>query len=238
MPPMLNHSLKSSRPIVGLVTHETSFAERVKEAAERTGADFLSSIDANEALDSCRNRASACILVDYEIARSRIESRPTWRMTTDHVLLFAVPRGDVKAAFRAATAGALAVIEKEESVDTFSSCLLTAIQSDREIRGAKQTPARFKHAIFESLSERELQILGLLVDGEPNKCVASLLDIGLRTVEGDRAKVMKKLGVESFAALIQLVTTVENESISSSRTIFESVAKRPHHLRQHRRNVI
>jgi len=43
-----------------------------------------------------------------------------------------------------------------------------------------------------------------VMDGLPNKRIARDLDIGLRTVELRRANIMKKMGADSLAELIQL----------------------------------
>ena len=56
--------------------------------------------------------------------------------------------------------------------------------------------------------------------GEPNKRVASLLDIGLRTVESDRAQLMSKLKVNSFTELVKMVTEIENDLILTRQKIF------------------
>jgi len=53
------------------------------------------------------------------------------------------------------------------------------------------------------LSGREREIVQLLADGQSNKEVATLLCIGLKTVEAHRAKIMRKIRVESAAGLVR-----------------------------------
>ena len=42
--------------------------------------------------------------------------------------------------------------------------------------------------------------------GEPNKAIAGQMDLGLRTIEGERAKMMKKFHVQSLAELVRCAT--------------------------------
>ena len=53
------------------------------------------------------------------------------------------------------------------------------------------------------ISDRECEVLRLLVAGSGNKEVAATLDISVRTVEAHRTKIMLKLGIHSFAELVR-----------------------------------
>jgi FixJ family two-component response regulator len=52
------------------------------------------------------------------------------------------------------------------------------------------------------LTERELQVLELVIAGKTSKAIASALDISLKTVENHRHNLMLKAGVSSSAQLI------------------------------------
>lgn len=53
-----------------------------------------------------------------------------------------------------------------------------------------------------NLSLRELDIIKLIAKGCGNKEIASSLDLSVKTVEGHKTKIYKKLGVKSIAELI------------------------------------
>ncbi|MBA2743922.1 MAG: response regulator transcription factor [Chthoniobacterales bacterium] len=55
----------------------------------------------------------------------------------------------------------------------------------------------------EALTERELEIVRLLCEGNSNQQVAGLLGISARTVEVHRATVMRKLELNTFAELVR-----------------------------------
>ncbi len=53
------------------------------------------------------------------------------------------------------------------------------------------------------LTPREREILQLLAEGKSNKAIAQLLAISVKTVEGHRANIMRKLNVDSFSDLVR-----------------------------------
>jgi DNA-binding NarL/FixJ family response regulator len=55
----------------------------------------------------------------------------------------------------------------------------------------------------EVLTPREREILQLLAEGKSNKAIAQRLDISVKTVEGHRANIMRKLNFDSFSELVR-----------------------------------
>jgi two-component system, NarL family, response regulator NreC len=55
---------------------------------------------------------------------------------------------------------------------------------------------------YHLLTDREKEVLHLLAEGRSNKEVASLLDLGLSTVETHRANLMQKLNLHSTAEIV------------------------------------
>jgi len=53
------------------------------------------------------------------------------------------------------------------------------------------------------LSQRELQVMHLLAEGNSNKEIAAILDLSTRTVEAYRARLMVKLHLHSIAELVR-----------------------------------
>ncbi len=61
------------------------------------------------------------------------------------------------------------------------------------------------------LSDRERSVLQLVARGAPNKQIAAELGISVKTVEGHRSALMKKLGVHSRAELVQVAIAAADE---------------------------
>ncbi len=55
---------------------------------------------------------------------------------------------------------------------------------------------------FHLLTDREKEVLQLLAEGRSNKEVATLLELGLSTVETHRANLMQKLGLHNTAEIV------------------------------------
>jgi len=55
----------------------------------------------------------------------------------------------------------------------------------------------------DALTAREREVIQLLVEGRSSKSIASLLGLGAKTVETDRASIMKKLEAKSLADLVR-----------------------------------
>jgi two-component system response regulator FixJ len=120
---------------------------------------------------------------------------------------------DIPSTVKAMQAGALTVFEKWPLAQELSDALRQALTLDAERRAKEQRLAQFKTLLL-SLKVEEFQVLEGILSGKPNKTIARVLEISLRTVESRRLTVQKKLQVKSLAALVRLVS--EYEELSDS----------------------
>jgi two-component system response regulator DctR len=60
-------------------------------------------------------------------------------------------------------------------------------------------------AALAELTEREREVMALVVAGRPNKLIADELNISVRTVEVHRARVFEKMNVKSAVELANLL---------------------------------
>ena len=73
-------------------------------------------------------------------------------------------------------------------------------QPEYDARGVDLTLIRW----MLSLTPAERTVMGLIVQGKPNKIIAKQLNISIRTIESRRHEVFTKMGVESVAELVRL----------------------------------
>ena len=66
----------------------------------------------------------------------------------------------------------------------------------------RQLQARGLTDTYHLLTDREKQVLQLLAEGRSNKEVATLLDVGLSTIETHRANLMQKLNLHNTAEIV------------------------------------
>ena len=125
-----------------------------------------------------------------------------------------VPRGDVPAAVRAIQIGAANVLEAPLDEGELFSNLQSARQLYRCVN-RRLGELRRRRRCLDSLTSREQAILDFLMEGRRNKEIAGLLSISLRTVEAERARIMKKMGVDSLASLVEVVWQTRNQIIEN-----------------------
>ena len=65
--------------------------------------------------------------------------------------------------------------------------------------------ARQLERALADLTEREREVMQLVVEGKPNKLIADALDISVRTVEVHRARLFEKMNVKSAVELANLL---------------------------------
>jgi FixJ family two-component response regulator len=101
--------------------------------------------------------------------------------------------GDIPLVVAAIKAGAAEFIEKPLDRQELLSAIHRAVE----------TAARPNASLQESLSESELQVLCLVLDGRTTREIASTLSRSARTIEAHRHNVMRKLDVRNVAQLVQ-----------------------------------
>ena len=103
----------------------------------------------------------------------------------------------------ASTEELVAALERVSGGETFfSPDVAQTFFDDYVRRGGKPQAAAAKR-----ISERERQVLTLIVEGAANKEAADTLRISVRTVEKHRQRIMRKLGVRKATELVRYAIT-------------------------------
>ena len=110
----------------------------------------------------------------------------------------------VPTAVNAIKGGAVDFIPKPFGYREMLSVIRKALERDAELRERSARRAQVA-ARLAALTEREREVMRLVIEGRPNKVIAEELNISMRTVEFHRANVMEKMGAGSLASLMQLV---------------------------------
>ena len=162
--------------------------------AYASGADFLAAYDGQRhgADDEClvsdiRMPQMSGLQLQEELVRRGIRLP----------LVFVTAHGDVPLAVEAMRKGASNFLEKPFTDEALVQAIHTAVVTRRGQASAQgETLAR--------LSPRERQVLDLVVASKPNKIIADILGISIKTVELHRANMMSKLGVRSLPELMKV----------------------------------
>lgn len=130
----------------------------------------------------------------------------------DQPVIMLTGHGTVDLCRRAFKAGAAEFLEKpvddEMLLDTLQQAVRRHVQSRQRHQADRVALER-----YQQLSEREREVLGLIIAGLTNKEIGRALSVSPRTVETHRANLFAKLQAESLAQLIrQYATLVDSDA--------------------------
>jgi len=104
---------------------------------------------------------------------------------------------------RAMQAGAVTIIDKPYHDDDLWEAIRTALDKEEEAWRADWERREIRERLA-TLTAEENRVAELLVAGSPNKTIAHLLGIALRTVEKRRHAILTKMKAGSIAELVRI----------------------------------
>jgi two-component system response regulator DctR len=119
-------------------------------------------------------------------------------------VIFLTGHADVPTAVDAVKRGAFDFCEKPFSDNALVDRIEQALELSAQVLEARVQKARLQSRLTE-LTERERDVMRLVVEGLANKLIADQLDISVRTVEVHRARVFDKMDVKSAVELANLL---------------------------------
>jgi two-component system response regulator DctR len=154
---------------------------------------------------------AGCILLDVRMpgqsGLALFETLLTNGLARAWPVIFLTGHADVPTAVDSVKRGAFDFCEKPFSdnalVDRIEQALALSSQ-----RLALQVMSASVASRLAELTERERDVLRLVVEGLPNKLIADQLDISVRTVEVHRSRVFEKMCVKSAVELANLLREV------------------------------
>ncbi|MFQ5547948.1 MAG: response regulator transcription factor [Woeseia sp.] len=118
-------------------------------------------------------------------------------------IIFITGHGDVPMAVEAMQKGAVDFIQKPFRDQDLLDRVGEALKTDQDRRSEREAHAEVQGRISK-LTNREREVLDLVVTGKPNKVIAYELGVSQRTVEIHRARVMEKMQARSLADLVRM----------------------------------
>jgi two-component system, LuxR family, response regulator DctR len=112
--------------------------------------------------------------------------------------------GDVPMAVGALQRGVFDFVEKPFNDNSLIDKLFIAMARNAD-KAAAQAERQSVLQRLARLSEREREVMALLLEGLMNKVIAGKLDVAMRTVEVHRASVFEKMQVRSAVSLANLL---------------------------------
>lgn len=193
-------------PSIHVVDDSTAVQEGIRSLLRTIGLRSQSYASADEFLSAWREDMAGCLLLDVRMpGMSGLDLQQA--LNSRHNILpivFMTGHGDVSMAVTAMQNGALDFIIKPFNDTDLLQRVNRALRHDAEQRAMMMERHEIQRRL-QSLSEREREILDMVVNGKANKVIAADLNLSQRTVEIHRARVMEKMHANSLAQLVRLV---------------------------------
>ena len=192
--------------VVYVIDDDSSTRELLAWLMKRNAIACETYADPRSFLDAYRPAASACLILDLHMpGMTGLDLQRTLNQQgVDLPVIFLSGRADVPKAVEAVKGGAYDFIQKPFDYKRVLELVRECLASDGQSR-AQREKRRAAAGRLAGLTQREREVMELVVAGQMNREIAEGLDISIKTVEAHRARIMEKLAVSSVAELVQVV---------------------------------
>jgi two-component system, LuxR family, response regulator FixJ len=199
--------MMTTDPCVYIVDDDPVAAESVEALVSSRGVATRVFKSAEEFLSAFHGDPGGCLVTDISMpgGMSGLELQDTLaeRKCGMPVILI-TGYGDIPSAVKAVQKGAVTYLEKPPRERELWSHIKNALSQAAQKQTSDAERADIQ-ARVDTLTPGELDVMRMIFAGVPNKQMVLDLEIGLRTVELRRAKVLEKLKVNSLAELFRLI---------------------------------
>jgi FixJ family two-component response regulator len=192
-------------PVVFVVDDDPAMRDSLRWLIESTGLQVETFADAQTFLARIRPDLPGCLVLDVRMPGMSgldLQAELT-RRGIGLPTIVVTGHAEVPMAVRAVKAGAIDFIEKPFSDQLLLDRVRQGIEMDRQERDGRARRAEILRRMS-LLTQREREVLDLVVVGKANKEIAAALHLSPKTVEVHRAHVMEKMQASSVAELVRL----------------------------------
>jgi FixJ family two-component response regulator len=197
--------MKPADPMVYVVDDDTSMREALSSLIRSVGLRVAVFSSAQEFMSHERPDAAACLVLDVRLpGLSGLDLQGELLTADVHIpIIFITGHGDIPMSVRAMKAGAAEFLPKPFREQELLDAIREALERDeaaREDRG-QVTELRRK---YDTLTDREREVMSPIVKGMLNKQVAANLGISEVTVKVHRRHIMEKMGAKSLPEMVRM----------------------------------
>ena len=190
---------------VFIIDDDASFLKSMARLLSAVGYTVRAYESAQEFLEQLGPETSGCVVTDLQMpGMDGLKMQEALSKTANPLpVIFLTGQGDIPKTVSAMRSGAEDFLTKRAPKEEVLAAIERAFEREtleRQQRGR----LRELHHRFHDLSERELEVLGHVVQGKMNKEIAADLNINERTVKLHRTNLTRKLKVQSVAELTRL----------------------------------
>jgi FixJ family two-component response regulator len=204
------------RAVVFVIDDDPSMRSALEDLVSTVDLEVRAFASPQEFLQSKPPDAPGCLVLDIRLPGM---SGLTFQqeLTKEGLglpVIFITGHGDIPMSVRAMKAGAVEFLTKPFHDQDLLDAIHSAIERDRKRRREAVRVAELRER-FATLSERERQIMTLVVIGRANKQIAAELGLSEMTVKVHRGQVMRKMRAGSLPELVRMADRLGDSTATS-----------------------
>jgi FixJ family two-component response regulator len=199
--------------IVYIVDDDPSMCEALTRLLSTVGLRAQVFQTSQEFLRSKRPDAPSCLVLDVRLpGLSGLDLQHELAKADPPIqIVFMTAHGDIPMTVQALKAGAVDFLTKPFRDQQLLDSVQQAIDRDRAARHRRAGLAELRRR-YESLTQREREVMTLVVTGLLNKQIAAQLHTSEATVKAHRAQLMRKMEADSVAQLVRITEELGSPS--------------------------
>ena len=192
-------------PTVFVIDDDPAVRASVEQLLRSVSLQAVSFGSTAEFLRAKRPNAASCLILDVRLpGLSGLDFQTELDAAGVHIpIIFLSGYADVPMSVKAIKAGAVEFLTKPFRDQDLLDAIRAALDRDAAQREKSNSLAKVRTS-FESLTQREQQVIALVTSGLMNKQIAAKLGVSEITVKVHRGNVMRKMGVRSLAELVRM----------------------------------
>lgn len=196
------------QPTVFVVDDDNTIRDSILQLFESANVNSRGFTTAEDFLAFYSVHMVGCLLLDVRLSgMSGLQLQEQLTQQKHHLpIIFMTGYGDVPMAVRAMQGGAVHFLEKPFDSQTMLDRVNKALETDQENK-QKRINLLTVEARIANLTQREREVMELVIDNHSNKMIAEKLGISIKTIEFHRSHMMKKMHAKTLLDLANMVKT-------------------------------